>query len=66
MLARRLYGRFKNRSFVGRELVAVKFDTQGPAHVHSRVIKNLIVFLRLYETAETRTPKTGTRRMPHL
>ena len=40
ILARRLYGQFLKRSFVGRELVTGKFDAKLVSHAHSRVINN--------------------------
>ena len=40
VLARRLYGRFYERFFVGRELGTGKFDTKMVSHTHSRVINN--------------------------
>ena len=40
VFARRLYGRFLKRSFVGRELVTGKFDAKLVSHAHSHVINS--------------------------
>ena len=60
VLARRLYGQFYESFFVGRDLGTGKSDTQGPAHVHSRVINNentCFEFFSIAKCIDLCTPK---------
>ena len=64
VFARRLYGRFLKRSFVGRELVTVKFNAKLFSDVHFRVINNentCFEFFSIAKCSDSCSPKTGTR-----
>ena len=64
VLARRLYGRFSESFFVGRELGTEKLNTKMVSHMHSRVINNestCFEFFSIQKCIDSCTPKTGTR-----